>query len=223
MIDLPERLAKKIRATATTAGRGRGIAPELSFGRHAGPAPSSARRAAVVLLLFRREGRWHVPLTVRPLGLSRHGGQMSLPGGTIDAGEASDAAALRELREELGIETGVELLGPLADSYVYVSNFIVTPWLAHTRAEPEWRPNAAEVDHVVELPLRVLLDASRVTRRMIERGPLRFSTPGIEHGSHFIWGATNVILGQLRDVLVSIVASADTQDTLVSTRDRPRT
>jgi 8-oxo-dGTP pyrophosphatase MutT (NUDIX family) len=49
--------------------------------------------AAVMLLLYRRGGAWHVPLTQRPAKLVRHGGQISLPGGRIEPGETPDAAA----------------------------------------------------------------------------------------------------------------------------------
>ena len=121
------------------------MSPELSYGRHAGPAPSTARHAAVMLLLFRRDGRWHLPLTERPSSLLRHGGQISLPGGTIEPGETSEQAAVRELREELGIDAPVDMLGRLADCYVFASNFVVTPWLAATTVEPHWRPDAREV------------------------------------------------------------------------------
>ena len=80
------------------------MSPELSYGRHAGPAPHTARSAAVVLLLFRRAGRWHLPLTERPLTLAHHAGQISLPGGAVDHGESSIEAARRELKEELGFD-----------------------------------------------------------------------------------------------------------------------
>ena len=64
--------------------RGRRMSPQLSYGRHAGPAPCTARAAAVLLMLFRRRGRWHLPLTERPKTLPHHGGQISLPGGAIE-------------------------------------------------------------------------------------------------------------------------------------------
>ena len=106
------------------------MSPELSYGRHAGPAPHTARHAAVVLLLFRRDGRWHLPLTERPDTLAHHAGQISLPGGAVDAGESSTEAALRELDEELGFNAPVEVLGQLADCYVFASDFLVTPWVS---------------------------------------------------------------------------------------------
>src|SRR5262245_9119768 len=109
--DLPQRLAAALAAGhrgETTRSR---MAPQLSYGRHAGPAPYTARAAAVMLLLFRRDHtrRWLLPLTERPATLAHHGGQISLPGGSLDPGELSDAAARRELDEELGVNDKVEL------------------------------------------------------------------------------------------------------------------
>lgn len=200
--DLPERLTQAL-------GDGRGgaaarvrMSPELSYGRHAGPAPQSARRAAVIVLLFRRRGRWHLPLTERPLTLTRHGGQISLPGGSIDPDESSDQTALRELAEELGITANVQMLGRLADCYIYASDFLVTPWVAATNDEPVWTPHDREVQSIIELPVGMLFDENTIGRTTIERGPLVFHAPCINIGTACIWGATSVILSELADVLL---------------------
>src|SRR5476651_2102077 len=95
--DLPKRLAEALAQRNAARHEGRRFAPGLSYGRHFGPAPITARRAAVMVLLFRRGGCWHIPLTQRPSTLLRHGGQISLPGGTIEPGESSAEAAAREL------------------------------------------------------------------------------------------------------------------------------
>jgi 8-oxo-dGTP pyrophosphatase MutT (NUDIX family) len=154
-----------------------------------------------MVLLYRRGGRWHLPLTERPATLSRHGGQISLPGGAVDPGESSSDAALRELSEELGIAGEVELLGRLADCYVFASNYVVTPWVAAMSSEPQWRPHDHEVQGVVELPIGLLLDERSVSQMTIQRGPLEFRAPCLRFGSACIWGATGAILGELAEVL----------------------
>jgi 8-oxo-dGTP pyrophosphatase MutT (NUDIX family) len=183
------------------------MSPEMSYGRHAGPAPFTARAAAVVLLLFRREGRWHLPLTERPVSLMRHAGQVSLPGGVVDRGETSAEAAVRELNEELGIVANVALLGRLADCYVFASDFVITPWLATVDFEPEWQPHAREVQTVVDLPLETLFDHRAYGTTTIQRGPLAFRAPCLRVGSACVWGATAVILGELAEVLDTIQTS----------------
>jgi 8-oxo-dGTP pyrophosphatase MutT (NUDIX family) len=179
----------------------RRMAPELSYGRHAGPAPATARSAAVVLLLFRRDGQWHVPLTQRPANLLRHGGQISLPGGRIEVGESSEAAALRELTEELGISAPATMLGQLPDRYVYASDYVVTPHVAVTTLSIEWKPDAHEVERVVELPLSALLDSSSIGRMTLQRGPLVFHAPCFVFGDDRVWGATAIILAELVDTI----------------------
>jgi 8-oxo-dGTP pyrophosphatase MutT (NUDIX family) len=182
------------------------MSPELSYGRHAGPAPHTARPAAVVLVLFRRGGRWHLPLTERPITLAHHAGQISLPGGAVDAGESSLEAALRELNEELGFDAPHLVIGQLADCYVFASDFLVTPWVIAS-FEPAicWQPHAREVQSVVELPLDVLLDDEVVGRLTVERGPLVFHAPCIHIGPARVWGATCIILNELAAVLRSLL------------------
>jgi 8-oxo-dGTP pyrophosphatase MutT (NUDIX family) len=179
------------------------MSPELSYGRHAGPAPHTARHAAVVLLLFRRNGKWHLPLTERPDTLTRHAGQISLPGGVVDAGESSTEAALRELDEELGFNAPVEVLGQLTDCYVFASDFLVTPWVAAAAREfePVWRPHDREVKDVVELPIDLLLDDKAIGKLTVERGPRVFKAPCHHVGTKRVWGATSIILNELAGIL----------------------
>jgi 8-oxo-dGTP pyrophosphatase MutT (NUDIX family) len=199
--DLPERLAAALhRRGPAHADDGRRFAPELSYGRHFGPAPATARPAAVITLLVRRGGRWHVPLTQRPDQL-RHGGQISLPGGIVEPGESSADAAIRELEEELGTSLPCHMIGQLQNCYVYASDFLISPWLAATTHEPKWTPQADEVERVVELPLAVLLDPQSVDSMTIKRGPLTFRAPCFRFGKDCIWGATAIILAELADLI----------------------
>jgi 8-oxo-dGTP pyrophosphatase MutT (NUDIX family) len=203
--DLPARLAESLAQGHHGISAQHRMSPEMSYGRHAGPAPETARQAAVLLLLFRRAGRWYLPLTERPVTLSRHAGQISLPGGVVDAGESSSDAALRELAEELGVGANVELLGRLADCYVFASDYVVTPWVAATSHEPRWQPHDCEVQGVIELPLEVLLDERSIGRMTIERGPLVFRAPCLRVASACIWGATSVILGEVAGVIREVI------------------
>jgi 8-oxo-dGTP pyrophosphatase MutT (NUDIX family) len=200
--DLPNRLDIALHHGRRSTPKRTRMSPELSYGRHAGPAPLAARAAAVMLCLFRRHGRWHLPLTERPLTLAHHAGQISLPGGAIHPGEPSLDAALRELHEELGFCDSNQLVGQLADCYVFASDFLVTPWVIGSFAPDTcWQPHAREVARVVELPLAVLLDDQAHGRVTIERGPLVFHAPCIRTDSIRIWGATAIILDELAQLL----------------------
>jgi len=210
--DLPERLTAELAAGGSDRRDGERFAPELSYGRHFGPPPRDARSAAVIALLFPRDGRWHVPLTVRHTDLGQHGGQISLPGGAVDAGESSVDAARRELAEELGVSDAVELVGRLNECYVYVSNFRVTPWLAAMRAAPTWQPHDREVERVVEMSLDTLLNPSCISTTTIERGPLVFRVPCYQLGEDCVWGATSIILGELAGLLRRIAHGFHSDD-----------
>lgn len=179
-------------------------APELAYGRHAGPVLPKVRRGAVLLLLYPDAHDWNVVLTVRTSHLSSHAGQVSLPGGRLDPGETPEQAAVREFGEELGKLGPCELLGRLPDVNVYVSNFLVTPVVAIAPGKPHFVPNPHEVADVVELPLTRLAERSRRGWHEIVRGPLRFSAPHLRIGGHQVWGATWIILGELLERLEAL-------------------
>ena len=150
-----------------------------------------------MMLLYPHDGRWHLPLTVRPEGLTDHAGQVSFPGGLTEPGESSREAALRELEEELGVKDGIEVLGQLADFYVFVSDFWVTPWVGVIDRQPAWVPNPAEVSELLEVPIVELLDPTSIQDFLITRGELSFSAPYFAWRSHKIWGATGMMLSEL--------------------------
>lgn len=136
-------------------------------------------------------------LTKRNAHLNKHAGQVSFPGGRIDAGETPEEAALREAEEEIALDpTAVDVLGRMAD-YVTGTGFRITPVLGVLPPGLELRPSPEEVESVFELPLDVLLDPNAPQRQRREvRGHWReyWVWP---HPEHFIWGATAAILVHL--------------------------
>lgn len=144
-----------------------------------------------------------VLLTLRCGHLSAHAGQVSLPGGRIDPGDASpEAAALREAEEEIGLDPArVELLGRLRD-YATGTGYIVTPVVGLL---PEGvaldalalRPSASEVEAVFELPLAVLLDPEAPRRQRAEVNGRSREYWVWPHPQYTIWGATAAILVDL--------------------------
>lgn len=199
---LPDRLAARLASQPPGACCGERMAPQLTYGRHRGPAPWSAWPAAVLLLLMQRSGQWQLPLAVRPHSVSHHGGQIGLPGGRLEPGETTWQAALREFAEEFGVGPSCRPLGQLPSCYVFASDHAVTPWLAATDDSPTWLPAPAEVQRVIELPITTLLDPQAVGEMTITRGLLTFQAPCYRVGSDQIWGATAVILGELAELLV---------------------
>jgi len=120
-------------------------------------APDGRRPAAVaVVLLADDEGRACFLLTRRTATLRAHARQWALPGGRIDAGESPERAALRELREEVGLALEPSSVLGLLDDYGTRSGFIITPVVAWAGEWVELAPNPAEVAHVYRVPLAEL-------------------------------------------------------------------
>ncbi len=152
----------------------------------------NARIAAVLLLVYPREGAPHVVFTQRTNTVSAHRGQISLPGGSRDPNDGSlEVTALRETHEELGIAPAhVDVWGRLDDVYVHTSNFVIAPYVGALGYEPTFCVSPEEVDHVIEVPLDTLRDP-RILREddWILRGAVR-RVQFYEYGRYQIWGAT---------------------------------
>ena len=141
---------------------------------------------------------------------------MSLPGGSLDAGEGVADCALREGREELGIPADrVEVLGQLTPLHIGPTNFCLSPVVAALAQRPAFEPHAPEVAEVIELPLDALLDPSN---RSVETWRMRGvdrRVPFYAVGNHKIWGATAMVLGELaaiwRDVRATGAGTRDQQ------------
>lgn len=195
---LPELLARRLREAPMRPAVGTRFEPNPLVGRCYDRFPTDARQAAVLLMLYPHEGRWHVPLTLRPSTLPDHAGQVSLPGGAIEPGESSAVAAIREFREELGADHApVELLGRLAPVYVQVSNFRVEPWVGRTDTRPPFEPSSDEVAELLEVPLTHLIDPANFGAHRRKHRGQPYTAPHFAWQSHRVWGATCMILGQL--------------------------
>lgn len=166
------------------------------------------RHASVLVPIVMREHPT-VLLTERTTHLSSHSGQVAFPGGKADEDDADAAAtALREAREEVGLDPAfVQVLGVLPH-YVTGSAFIITPVVALVQPGFTLTPNAYEVADVFEVPLEFLMNPAHHQRHVFEwEGARRewFSMPYQDGGAQrFIWGAT---AGMLRNFYRLLVAS----------------
>ncbi|MBI2297304.1 MAG: CoA pyrophosphatase [Betaproteobacteria bacterium] len=147
--------------------------------------------AAVLVPLVNRDGRVQVLFTQRTVHLDDHAGQISFPGGRVEAGDASrEETALREAGEEIGLERGeVALLGRLPD-YDMPSGFRITPVVGWIEPPLALRPDPLEVADIFEAPLEHFLDARNYQRREYRfRGRHRHYM-AIPFEGRYIWGAT---------------------------------
>ena len=134
-----------------------------AFDRRAAALEGRKAAAVALVLLADAEERGCFLLTKRAPTLRAHTGQWALPGGRMDAGESPEAAALRELDEEVGLKLGVEKLLGFLDDYPTRSGFVITPVVFWADDPGALAPNAAEVARVHVVPLTDL-DAPDVPR-----------------------------------------------------------
>ncbi len=127
-----------------------------AFERLALPDDGRRRAAVAQVLLTDDEGRACFLITRRAATLRKHTGQWALPGGRVDAGESAEAAALRELREEVGLVLDLDSVLGTLDDYGTRSGFIITPVVVWAGPVGEPTPNPAEVAKIFRVPLAEL-------------------------------------------------------------------
>jgi 8-oxo-dGTP pyrophosphatase MutT (NUDIX family) len=177
---------------------------EISRRRFERPDFPPARAAATLLAIFPdADGNLVVPLTVRHGDLRTHAGEVSLPGGSVDAAdEGPRGAALREAWEEVGLPPAdVRIVGALDPVWIPVSNFELLPFVGTVTTRPALVPHDAEVTAIVELPLAALWDPDVVgVEEIVARG-ITLRAGAFRYGGVVVWGATAITLGMLAHVL----------------------
>lgn len=163
--------------------------------------PGERRPAAVaVVVMPDGEGRTSVVLTRRASGLRRHRGQWALPGGRLDPGETPEAAALRELDEELGLALPPEHVLGCLDDLPTRSGFLITPVVVWGSESVPLRPDPREVAGVYFVPVEDLLDPGNVVTHSIpqsDRPVLALAILGT-----LIYAPTAAVLHQFAEVAV---------------------
>jgi 8-oxo-dGTP pyrophosphatase MutT (NUDIX family) len=180
-----ERLARPAPAAA------RGLSDGYRFpGREGIAIPA----AVLVPIVHRPEGLQSL-LTERSADLPDHPGQISFPGGRVEPQDADDAAAaLRESKEEIGLDPGrVQVLGELA-TYETVTGYRVTPVVGWVEPPLDLALDRREVASAFEVPLEFLLDPANHLRHFRMLGELRRDYWAMPYGERYIWGATAAML-----------------------------
>lgn len=187
-----ERALHPLDATPATQGWNDAELEGLLSGRPSAP-------AAVLAGLVPRPQGTTVLLTRRHDGLRNHGGQVSFPGGRVDAGDADAvAAALRESDEEIALKRAqVQPIG-LLDTLATVSGFLVTPVVAVVDPDFVPVPNPSEVAEVFEVPLDYLMAPENLRSVELEFKGRQRTVLEYDWAEQRIWGATAAILYNLR-------------------------
>lgn len=180
----------------------KGYRAESVYGDHtlnAGLKRPATRAAAVLILLIRREDGLSVLFTKRTAHLPAHAGQVSFPGGRAEPDDVDAAAtALREAEEEIGLPRSAARVIGLLDEYITQSGFQVRPVVAYADESPAWNPDAAEVEHIFEVPLSYIMEPGRLAQQVAEDRRRYYACTW---QGFCIWGATAGMLKNFVDVV----------------------
>jgi 8-oxo-dGTP pyrophosphatase MutT (NUDIX family) len=200
--DLERRLRVSLAGPLPGVEAQRKMAPTPRPGWLPGRSPTESRAAAGLLLLFSEAARVHLLLTVRSSRLPSHAGQVSLPGGAVEAGEDVEHAALREAHEETGVEpSAVRVLGRLTPLHIPVSGFILHPVVGVADARPQFKLADGEVEQLLEPRLEQLLDANCVRRWSRPWDGLFQDVPYFALNDVRVWGATAMVLAEFLELV----------------------
>jgi 8-oxo-dGTP pyrophosphatase MutT (NUDIX family) len=195
-----EEIVERLRARLLPLDHPHEAAPFSDFDLHDGARPQTPvlKEAAVLLALVPRPEGLGLILTRRSDSMPTHAGQIALPGGRRQAEDDSlTATALREAREEVGLDPAlVEPLG-FGDAYQTVTSYRVTPIIGILNAAPALTADQREVAEIFEAPFSFFLDPANHVLEQREWNGMTRRYYAMPWNGHYVWGATAGMLRAL--------------------------
>jgi 8-oxo-dGTP pyrophosphatase MutT (NUDIX family) len=181
------------------------LAPEMRLAYDDKKITANNPKIAAVLALFypNNNNNTSLLLTKRASYNGPHSNQISFPGGKIEKSDNNlSQTALRETFEEVGVsQEKVEILREITNVYIPPSNFLVTPFIGITKTKPMFKVNS-EVAEIIEVSLLDLLDDNNVGTIQITNSYMKETlVPSFNINGSVIWGATAMILSEIKEVL----------------------
>jgi len=165
----------------------------------------NAKKSAVLVLFYVKNNELYLALMQRATYKGTHSGQISFSGGKQEQTDKNSIeTALREANEEIGIiATDVAIVGQLTNVYIPVSNFYVTPIVGILNYYPNFIIDKHEVKEVVEVKLTNLMNAKIVKQKIKLSTNTTLKVPSFVFNDKIIWGATALILNELKYILTT--------------------
>lgn len=168
----------------------------------------SARKAAVLMLFYPKGDEAHLVLIVRNAYPGVHSSQIAFPGGKVEEVDSDlQQTALRETFEEIGIPSNkINLVRNFSSIYIPPSNFLVYPFMGISATELDFVLQEEEVAGIIEMPVAMLLDDSIIAHKFLDTSfGKAMQVPVFQIQEHSVWGATAMMLSELKDVLKMVL------------------
>lgn len=163
-------------------------------------------KTSAVLALLHHDESTQLTLTQRQDYDGTHSGQISFPGGKMEASDANPlAAALRETKEEIGLGSEqITILGGLTDVFIPVSNFLVHPYIGYYNGHPNFTRSEREVKEIFSFDIELLTEPKILQKRSIKiaGGAILKDIPCFIINDKIVWGATALMLNEIKQILI---------------------
>lgn len=166
------------------------------------------KKAAVMMLLYPKNELAHLALIIRNSYPGIHASQVAFPGGKVELYDTDlSETALRETHEEIGVtKDKINVIRPFSQVYIPPSNYLVSPFLGVSYEELYFDLCPDEVSGLIEMPLKHVLDENNVTHiKMTTSYATDISVPAFQIEEHLIWGATAMMLSELKEIIKKVL------------------
>lgn len=168
-----------------------------------------AKKAGVLSLFYpNQDFETCMALILRKSYSGVHSAQVAFPGGRYELqDEDLMQTALRETKEEIGVSPRLlSVLKPMSPLYIPPSNYLVHPYVGLAYSTPQFTKQESEVDDIIQVKLLDLLDeANAITTKVSTSYNVDVTVPAYQLNGHIVWGATAMIMSELKDLLNEIL------------------
>ena len=166
------------------------------------------KKAAVMMLFYPKKEQTHLALILRTSYNGVHSSQIAFPGGKVEPEDVDlMQTAIRETHEEIGVHpTNINVVRAFTEVYIPPSNYMVYPFLGYSDDELSFELQEDEVAGLVELSLVEFMNEKNiVTNTMKTSYAGSIEVPGFQVDEHFVWGATAMMLSELKETLKMVL------------------
>ncbi len=167
------------------------------------------KKAGVVALFYPDRLRiTHLLLILRNAYPGVHSNQIGFPGGKMEKHDQNLLqTALRETHEEVGLPPErIEIIRELSELYIPPSNFMVTPFLGLSKEPQTFKRDKNEVEALVEVPIEDYLnDANLIQQNLSTSYAQNIDVPAFKLNGYVVWGATAMMLSEIRELLLKVL------------------